>query len=196
MTLTMLTKRFALVAALVLVAGPARAGVILTATEVGSDVVFQGGGTIDLTDLTFNADSFSSPGIRPNFVVVLLGSLPNEPIDYYQVITGPAHIGPGIGLGIGSPTSGSGDRIGLSSNILILPDGYTSGSPLSATDTFAGQSFASLGMTPGTYVWTWGSGASADSLTIQVGAVPEPSSLVMLGTAIVAAAYRRRTRAN
>jgi len=197
MELMILTRRLAVVAALILlVAGPARASVILTATEVGSDVVFQGGGTFDLTDLTFYLDSFSSSGIRANFVVVLLGSLPNAPIDYYQGITGPAHIGPGIGIGINFPTSGSGDKLGLSSNILIVPDGYASGSPLSATDTFAGQSFASLGLTPGTYLYTWGSAPHADSLTIQIGAVPEPSSMMLLGTAIVAAAAYRRRRIN
>ena len=40
-----------------------------------------------------------------------------------------------------------------------------------------------LGLTPGTYTWTWGSGANADFLEVDIpsAAVPEPSSLTLLG---------------
>ena len=48
---------------------------------------------------------------------------------------------------------------------------YGSGSALANHMTFASQSFASLGLTPGTYAWTWGSGAYADSVRVQVGPV-------------------------
>jgi hypothetical protein len=41
-------------------------------------------------------------------------------------------------------------------------------------------------VTPGTYTWTWGTGANADSFTLNIGvsSVPEPSSLVLTGSAL------------
>lgn len=55
------------------------------------------------------------------------------------------------------------DRIHLST-------AYVSNSPLNATATWAGATFTSLELIPGTYNATWGSGATADSLTIIIGA--------------------------
>ena len=68
--------------------------------------------------------------------------------------------------------------------------------------TGRGGSFASLGLTPGIYTWNWGSGANADSLTINIGtaippgAVPEPSTwaMLILGFGAVGGALRRRKR--
>jgi len=51
---------------------------------------------------------------------------------------------------------------------------------------------AGLGATPGTYVYTWGSGRTADSFTINIGVVPEPVSLAMLGVPAAIALLRRR----
>jgi hypothetical protein len=82
-----------------------------------------------------------------------------------------------------------------------IPHGYTSGHSLSSTATWNSQTFSSLGVTPGTYVWTWGTGAHADSFTLQVGpatAMPEPASLTLLGIGAVGLAgygWRRRRRA-
>jgi hypothetical protein len=47
-----------------------------------------------------------------------------------------------------------------SQTMLSVPKGYVSGNPLSDSATYSGQTFATLGVTPGTYVWTWGNGAN------------------------------------
>jgi hypothetical protein len=77
---------------------------------------------------------------------------------------------------------------------LLVPDGYVSGSALSGTAIWDAFTIASLGLTPGTYTYTWGTGAHTDNFTINIGAVPEPSSLVMAGAAMLAGvgAWARR----
>jgi hypothetical protein len=56
---------------------------------------------------------------------------------------------------------------------LFVPTGY-SGTLLSDSATYSGQTFASLGVTPGTYVWTWGTGVNQNFTLIA--AVPEAGS--------------------
>ena len=60
---------------------------------------------------------------------------------------------------------------------VFLPAGYVSGAALSSTSTWTGQTLATLGVTVGTYTWTFGSGASADSVVVYAGTAP-PSAAV------------------
>jgi hypothetical protein len=73
-----------------------------------------------------------------------------------------------FGSGITTPTSYSGDTFGIQNGSLgkdiIVPIGYTSGSPLSGTATFANKTISSMGLTPGTYRYSWGS----DSITLVI----------------------------
>lgn len=78
---------------------------------------------------------------------------------------------------------------------IVVPLGYVSGSPLLDTATYAGQTLGSLGVTPGTYVWTWGTGADADSFTL-IATVAEPSTwaMMLLGFAGLGFVGYRRVR--
>jgi hypothetical protein len=82
---------------------------------------------------------------------------------------------------------------------ILVPAGYVSGHPLSDTATYDNQTLSSLGVTPGTYTWTWG---DPDSFTADIGTVspvPEPTTLWlmasgMLGLAGLISVQRRQKR--
>jgi hypothetical protein len=59
--------------------------------------------------------------------------------------------------------------------------------------TFTGATFASLGLTPGTYEWTWGDGRN-QNFTLIIGQVPDGGTTVsLLGFALLGlVALRRR----
>jgi hypothetical protein len=83
---------------------------------------------------------------------------------------------------------------------LLVPQGYASGAALSDSMTFNNATFASLGVTPGTYVWTWGTGGN-QNFTLQIGSVGVPgvpdggSTVSLLGCALLGlVALRRKLR--
>jgi hypothetical protein len=166
------------------ISSPARAAYVVTLQEVGPNVVATGSGPIDLTGLNLDvSDGFSIPAVIPNAGLINTGQAAST--DFYTGYIGPASFGSGDGA---IASSGSGDIVGISvsEQILAVPLGYVSGDPLFNTATYAGETFLSLGVTPGTYVWTWGTGANADSFTLIIGptAVPEPASIALLGMAL------------
>ncbi|MGH7044737.1 MAG: PEP-CTERM sorting domain-containing protein [Acetobacteraceae bacterium] len=75
-----------------------------------------------------------------------------------------------------------------------MPHGYVSGIQLADTSTWDNVTFADLGVTPGTYTWTWG-GAPDGSFTLKIG-VPEPGSLAILGGSILLLGAVLRGRRN
>lgn len=103
-------------------------------------------------------------------------------------------IGPASAIGTGSATifasSKSGTKsIGLQNSTQIkLQENYVSGADISGTATYNDHSFSSLGITPGTYVWTMT--GSNDTVTLSV--IPEPSTTVLAGLACGLGLFRRR----
>ena len=115
----------------------------------------------------------------------------------YFGATGPASFGSGSFI---SASSGSGDIVALlgGGTLVDVPSNYVSGSALSDTSTYANQSFSSLGVTPGTYEWTWGTGTNQNFTLVIGSAVPEPSTwaMLLLGFAGIGAfSYRKRMAA-
>ena len=167
----------------------AQAAYIATATETGGDVVFEGSGSLDLT-----AGSLSSSignqvgGVVPNSLFQI-GDITGVQTQFYLNPTnfsGPSTIGPGTTFTRSS--GGTGDLTGVSfggSPNISVPNGYTFGDALSGSMTIAGHTFSSLGLSPGVYEWTWGSGATADSFKLNVGAVPIPAAVWLFGSGLL-----------
>jgi len=95
-------------------------------------------------------------------------------------------------------TTNTGDNAGIgtysSGYKLLLPQTYVSGASMSGTSTYTGATFASLGMTVGTYNWSWGSGANAGTAQLTISAVPEPSTYALAAIATGVMAYLARRR--
>jgi hypothetical protein len=160
---------------------PAQAGYIVTLQQLGPNVVATGSGTLDMTDLTLLLSNDTSTVARmiPSFAQLIMGPTGGGTIDDYTGYTGPTNFGSGF---ITDASSGSGDTVFMAGDpgnlTLAVPAGYISGNPLSASDIYSGQTFSSLGVTPGTYIWSWGTGVHADSFTLI--AVPDSGSTLGL----------------
>jgi hypothetical protein len=172
-------------------AQPAQAYTV-TLQQVGSNVVATGSGAINLTGLTFVISGADNPGVVPFSGVISTGPFASM-IDVYQGFTGPTDFGSGAGA---LPNTASGDFVGISGVALELfvPLNYISGAALSDSITFNNATFASLGVTPGAYVWSWGNGAN-QRFTLRIGAVAVPdggSTVSLLGCALLGVAALRR----
>ena len=144
----------AIVLAWLLSVRAAQAGYTVTLQQVGPDVVATGSGAIDLTGLTFSG----GVGLGAYYTGHTIGttSFGGFPLNSSSVIT------------VSSGHFAYIRTTGTHEFVLRVP-GYVSGTALSGSATYSGQTFASLGVTPGTYVWTWGTGAN-QNFTLQVAA--------------------------
>jgi hypothetical protein len=187
-----------LIALLVCLSGAAQASVIINVDQIGANVVATASGTIDLTGLTYDGLGGGEAFIRSESTSAILAGNPSmTDVDCYQGITGPDSFGSGVDTVLAS--SGGVVDFGFDATYgLWLPFEYSSGAALSATSTWNDQTLASLGLTPGTYTYTWGEGAHADSLVLQIGpaaGVPEPASWSLAAGAAGLIAMLRRRRA-
>jgi hypothetical protein len=177
---------------------PAQAGYIVTLQQVGANVVATGSGAFNLNGLTL----VDSQIIKNQALVVASGAvIQTSPtgdvnIDRYNGFTGPTSFGSG---GFHLADTGSGDFVGISGTpggFFGVPQGYVSGNALTDSMTFNNATLASLGVTPGTYVWSWGTGLANQRFTLRIRAagVPDGGTTVsLLGCALLGlAAFRRK----
>jgi hypothetical protein len=199
-THSLITLLCAATASVVIIASPAEAGYIVTLTQVGPNVVANGSGAIDLTGWSLvDVNIASGAFLEPSVSFIVTGPTGGG-TDQYGIsgLSGPTSFGSGI---IFFPNSGSGDLVGIWNPLsfpalLIVPHGYVSGTALSDTATYDNTTFSSLGVTPGTYEWTWGTGAN-QNFTLIIGATTVPdagSTFMLLSGAIVALGSFKRCR--
>ena len=182
-------------ASLTLLASTANAALIINAIESDGDVLFstEAGGTLDLNGMTKVGDSVAGGQVNPNGLL-FLGAPGSSPIDSYLIASAPGPFGI---FGLTNASSGSGDVFGVvtlggSDAGISVPDGFISGSLISGSSTYSGETFATLGMTPGNYVWT----LPNDTITLNIQAtVPVPASVWLFGSALGILSWMRRKKA-
>ena len=131
-------------------------------------------------------------GYGPNQGGIQTG-LNGASLDIYSGFTGPTSFG---SAGFSQANTSSGDIVSIFIFFqeLVVPQGYVSGAALSDSMTFNNATFASLGVTTGTYVWSWGDGANQRfTLIIGRAGVPDGGSTVsLLGFGLLCLAALRR----
>jgi hypothetical protein len=183
-----------------------QAAYLVTLQEVGSDVVETGSGSLDLTDLSVGTFGIArDASVTPILGRFFSGVFTDTNTSFADVFSFlPLAFGPGQ-VTVASTTTGG--PLGLVSGpgdlpALIFPRDYISETPLSDSSTYLGATISSLGMTPGDYVFGWGSGDHADTFTIDIiasapPAAPEPSiwAMMLIGFAGLGYAAARRKAA-
>lgn len=177
-------KRLLLALAAWLVLSPAHAVLTFRLTEGGGNVTLTATGSVNTAALT---PSFPGAcGAGSGLVFASSGQFCTGAGSAIRHVglTGPGSFGPG-GIFQGSGTSAGDDvyMVGVLGE-LYLPIGYVSGAPLSGMSTFPGLTLADMSVTPGTYIWTFGSGATADSVVFVVGALPATNVPTLNETAL------------
>jgi hypothetical protein len=185
---------------------PAEAEFVIDFEQVGSDVVASGSGSIDTAGLTFFSSTTTSTSfgsLTANVANFSAGTISSPTIiDVYTGLSGPNDFGQISIQGQptkASATSGSPFVMNGSAHSVALSDTYVSGSAFSNSSTFANNTFSSLGLKPGVYTYTFGSGPTSDSIVVEVGSsVPEPATWAMMILGLLGVgftAYRKRTTA-
>ena len=179
----------------------AEAAITVDIEEVGSDVVVSYSGSIDTTGIGFNLVSPSSLRRIAAFGGNAMFAGPDGArgaslTDFGQTpwTVAPTPFGSGGVFEADSFSIADGDSFGFQGNGFFTRFGYTSGSPISGSITFNGQTLASMGIDVGAGIMN-ATFSSGDTLTVN--AVPEPTSIAFMATGslaagVVAVARRRR----
>ena len=137
----------------------------VSVSQVGPDVVWNGSGSFNLAALTSTGIGTVGAGYSASNAAWAIG--PNVSVDIYSgVTTFPTSFGSG-GVAVTS-TLGStfGILLGPGNRLLYVPSGYISNTTINGSATYASQTIAGMGLTPGTYTWSWGTGGNTSTIVM------------------------------
>lgn len=165
-------KKFLMAVMACVVLGPAHATLTFRLTDTGSSVVLSATGTVNTASLTPTFPGFCGSGTGVVHASTGQFCTGAGTAIRHAGLSGPTSFGPGaLFQGTGASVGDNVYMIGALGE-LYLPAGYVSGTALSGSSTFPGVALADMGVTPGVYTWTFGSGATADTVVFVVGAPP------------------------
>lgn len=154
-------------------------GVTLTIQESGADVVWSYSGSLDLSNLTFDGTNTISAGFNAGAAIWAAGPATQTTVHSYSgdaFVTFPADFG---GAGGAPASTGIGDILGVIGGglgrTLLVPDGYVSNTLISGSTTYINNTLSSIGLTEGSYTYSWGSGTN-ESITVLIGGTPSGTS--------------------
>jgi hypothetical protein len=191
------------VASMVLALAPAKAEFVISILQEGTNVVATGSGSVNTAGLVADPNPVMKglyDLVAPKFANIGFGvpATPFGSFTEFSGLSGPASFGSGDTKNANTTSGASFILVGKEDGqgIVDLPVTYVSKTLFTDSDTFNNATFSSLGLTVGTYTYTFGSGVNADSIVVQIGAVPEPSTWAMMILGFVGLglmAYRRKT---
>lgn len=187
------TRRMRSLLTSIMILGPlftgANGAIVMNIVESNGDVVAStSGGTLDLSSLVYYGTSNAGGVVNPEYGGFRIGS------GGFDLYAGGA-LQKGI-LGTGSHTFSTfdtGSSVGFSGLLpgVSVPEGYVSGNPIDpASSTWQSESLQSLGLSSGSYLFSWGTGQNADSITLRV--IPEPSAVLLAGLGAIGLFSARR----
>ncbi len=141
--INLLTCAAMLAAQLTLLPNAARADITVSGAQVGADVVFSYSGSVDLTGFSPGPSGSSGGVIGP--ALDIFGADGARTSSYFSPSATSTPFGTGA-YTFATSSTGGGLLMAPGVRQIIVPTGYVSGDPLSGTVTFAGKTFATLGV--------------------------------------------------
>lgn len=172
-------RKFLSVLALISAATNAHAAYTLNFVQSGPDIVVTGSGSLDITGTALTATPANCVGgvglASINTVCIGGGSTGLYIAVAFAAVTG---ITSGA---FTTANSATGPAVFVTGTALYLPTGYVSGTSISNSSTFTGQTYASMGLTVGATISR--ALPSGDTLVIKVGPIapPQAQSIPTLG---------------
>jgi hypothetical protein len=163
--------------------------VTITCLESDGDVVCSHpAGSLKTSSLSCVPNSHALGFMTPTDAAIMSGA--GGPSDLcFGVISGPSSFGSGP---FNFASFGSGSDVGLDATsvpdptvAVYVPLRYVSESVLPAgSSTYSNTTLDGLGVTPGTYVWTWGNAGTTETMTLVAGAPPAVPAVTPIGMAL------------